>query len=75
MTRRTRRRSCRRRGAHSQYWLYPSQEKTAELQKARFSKPIATEIVPAEQWWSAEDYHQQYLVKNPGGYCNHRERW
>ena len=51
------------------------QEKTAELQKARFSKPIATEIVPAAEWWSAEDYHQKYLVKNPGGYCNHRERW
>ena len=52
-----------------------AQEKTAELQKARFNKPIATEIVPAAEWWSAEDYHQKYLVKNPGGYCNHRERW
>ena len=31
--------------------------------------PIATEIVPAAQFHYAEDYHQQYLAKNPGGYC------
>ncbi|KAI1082119.1 peptide methionine sulfoxide reductase MsrA [Whalleya microplaca] len=29
---------------------------------------IVTEIVPAGQWWDAEDYHQLYLHKNPGGY-------
>ena len=32
---------------------------------------ITTEIVPAGQFYYAEDYHQQYLAKNPGGYCNH----
>jgi len=31
--------------------------------------PITTEIVPAGEFWLAEDYHQQYLAKNPGGYC------
>jgi len=31
--------------------------------------PITTEIVPFEKLWYAEDYHQQYLAKNPGGYC------
>ena len=31
--------------------------------------PITTEIVPAAQFHYAEDYHQQYLAKNPGGYC------
>lgn len=30
---------------------------------------ITTEIVPAPEFWYAEDYHQQYLAKNPGGYC------
>ena len=32
---------------------------------------ITTEIAPAGDWYYAEDYHQQYLAKNPGGYCNH----
>ncbi|MGF1596237.1 MAG: peptide-methionine (S)-S-oxide reductase MsrA [Acidimicrobiales bacterium] len=32
---------------------------------------ITTEIAPVGPWYYAEDYHQQYLAKNPGGYCNH----
>lgn len=31
--------------------------------------PITTEICPAGAFYAAEDYHQQYLAKNPGGYC------
>ena len=31
--------------------------------------PITTEIAPAGTFFYAEDYHQQYLAKNPGGYC------
>lgn len=31
--------------------------------------PITTEISPAGPFYYAEDYHQQYLAKNPGGYC------
>ena len=93
------------------------------MQQKRYpGKRIATEIVPEQTWWDAEDYHQQcaclgralechcsscehcmraaclakrcnmrlrtsvdkaawawlvcrYLVNNPGGYCNHFERW
>ena len=39
-----------------------------ELQKAGFS-PIMTEIKKAPEFFIAEDYHQQYLAKNPHGYC------
>jgi peptide-methionine (S)-S-oxide reductase len=31
-------------------------------------KKIETQILPAGEWWDAEDYHQLYLQKNPGGY-------
>lgn len=39
-----------------------------QLQGAGYG-PITTEIVPLDKLWYAEDYHQQYLAKNPGGYC------
>ncbi|KAF2089802.1 peptide methionine sulfoxide reductase [Saccharata proteae CBS 121410] len=29
---------------------------------------VVTEVLPAGKWWDAEDYHQEYLDKNPGGY-------
>lgn len=38
------------------------------LSQAGFAA-ITTEILPAPQFYYAEDYHQQYLAKNPGGYC------
>jgi peptide-methionine (S)-S-oxide reductase len=37
--------------------------------QARFPRPIATEIVPATTFWPAEEYHQQYLVKNGRATC------
>ena len=39
-----------------------------ELTRARY-KEITTEILPAPEFYYAEDYHQQYLAKNPDGYC------
>jgi peptide-methionine (S)-S-oxide reductase len=39
-----------------------------ELTKAGYG-PITTEIVPAGEFYFAEDYHQQYLAKVPNGYC------
>ncbi len=36
-----------------------------------FERPIVTEILPAATFYRAEEYHQQYLQKNPGGYCSH----
>jgi len=35
---------------------------------------VVTQIHDATTFYDAEDYHQQYLMKNPGGYCNHRFR-
>ena len=39
-----------------------------ELDDAGYG-PITTEILPVSELWYAEDYHQQYLAKNPAGYC------
>jgi len=40
-----------------------------EVEQAKYSKPIVTEIKPADQFWRAEDYHQQYLAKT-GRVCH-----
>ena len=40
----------------------------ANLERAGY-EGITTEILPAPVFYYAEDYHQQYLAKNPGGYC------
>jgi peptide-methionine (S)-S-oxide reductase len=59
------------------YTYSPEQRRAAEasrdayqqvLSKAGFGA-ITTEIVDAPEFYYAEDYHQQYLAKNPGGYC------
>jgi methionine-S-sulfoxide reductase len=53
------------------------QKKIAEAAKekfdksGRFKKPIVTEITKASEFYVAEDYHQKYLVANPGGYNCH----
>jgi peptide-methionine (S)-S-oxide reductase len=39
-----------------------------ELDRSRHGR-ITTEILPAPEFFYAEEYHQQYLAKNPGGYC------
>ena len=41
-----------------------------KLTAARYG-PITTEMLPAPEFYYAEDYHQQYLAKNPDGYCGH----
>lgn len=53
------------------------QRKTAERVKERvnasgkWKNPVVTQIVEAKPFWKAEDYHQDYLQKNPGGYTCH----
>ena len=59
------------------YVYHDAQEKAAKESLAAFQPrltqagygPITTEIAPAQELFFAEDYHQQYLAKNPGGYC------
>jgi peptide-methionine (S)-S-oxide reductase len=59
------------------YVVNEAQRRAAEASKAAYGKilaerrygPITTEIRDAGPFYFAEDYHQQYLAKNPGGYC------
>lgn len=56
------------------YWTDSSDEKIIndkflKLQK-NYSKPIVTENKKVENYYLAEEYHQDYLKKNPNGYCH-----
>ncbi len=59
------------------YTFSAAQKEAAEESKAMFGKALAakrygavtTEILDAPPFYFAEDYHQQYLAKNPFGYC------
>ena len=48
----------------------PVLERCLAREAARHAAPLATELRPLEGFWRAEDYHQDYLEKNPGGYCH-----
>ncbi len=59
------------------YWTTPAQRQKAEASQLAYNRAlrerglgaITTEIRAAAPFYYAEDYHQQYLAKNPGGYC------
>jgi len=56
------------------YWTDPADAPVVEaclatLQR-RLKEPMAVEFMPLKNFYPAEDYHQDYLVKNPGGYCH-----
>jgi peptide-methionine (S)-S-oxide reductase len=59
------------------YYYDEAQKRAAESTRAMFQAqlsgagygPITTEILAAHEFYYAEDYHQQYLAKNPDGYC------
>jgi peptide-methionine (S)-S-oxide reductase len=61
------------------YWTTPAQRDVGETSRATYAKrladaaygPVSTEILPLGDFWYAEDYHQQYLDKNPHGYRCH----
>ncbi len=44
--------------------------KSRDLEQKKYSKKIVTEIQPLRNFYEAEEYHQDYLDKNPGGYCH-----
>ena len=45
-------------------------DKAVNTQKEMYKKEIATEVLPLDNFYPAEDYHQDYLDKNPSGYCH-----
>ncbi|HWF78475.1 MAG TPA: peptide-methionine (S)-S-oxide reductase MsrA [Caulobacteraceae bacterium] len=59
------------------FYYDEAQKAAAEASRDMYAKqlaaagygPITTEIAPAGPFYFAEDYHQEYLAKNPGGYC------
>ena len=59
------------------YTYTPAQQAAAEQSLANYQQAlkqagypaVTTEILPASEFYYAEDYHQQYLAKNPDGYC------
>ena len=59
------------------YYTTPEQRRLAEASRDAYQQAltragrgaITTEIAEAGEFFYAEDYHQQYLAKNPGGYC------
>ncbi|MDQ6697250.1 MAG: peptide-methionine (S)-S-oxide reductase MsrA [Actinomycetota bacterium] len=61
----------------SAVYTMPEQTEAANASRVSFQRvldgsgfgPITTEIAPAGAFYYAEEYHQQYLAKNPGGYC------
>jgi peptide-methionine (S)-S-oxide reductase len=61
------------------YTFSAAQRRAAEASRAAYQDRlteagygrITTEIADAPPFYYAEDYHQQYLAKNPGGYCGH----
>lgn len=58
------------------FYHTPEQQQAAQRSKealeksGRFSRPIATQIVPAQTFYRAEDYHQQYLAKRGVRHCH-----
>ena len=59
------------------YFCSEEQERSASSVKSTYNEAllakglgvVTTEIIPLDQYYFAEDYHQQYLAKNPNGYC------
>ena len=56
------------------YYTEPGQlpviESVCSREKDNVGKPLAVEVEPLKNFYSAEEYHQKYLEKNPGGYCH-----
>ena len=61
------------------YWTTPAQRDLIAASRDAYASDlgaagygdVSTELEEAGTFYYAEEYHQQYLAKNPGGYCNH----
>jgi peptide-methionine (S)-S-oxide reductase len=61
------------------YYYDDEQRRAAEASRDEYQRrlrdegygDITTELTPVPEFYFAEDYHQQYLSKNPNGYCGH----
>ena len=56
-------------GAGQQRLALASRQAYGNALRAAGFGPITTEVASADVFYVAEEYHQQYLAKNPGGYC------
>jgi len=58
------------------FYTNPKQEKAAKealeklAESRKYFRKIVTEVLPAKEFYPAEEYHQDYLKKHPGGYCH-----
>ena len=58
------------------FWNDSEQQQEAEKKIAKldasgkWQDPVVTQVVEADKFWRAEEYHQRYLEKNSGGFCN-----
>ncbi len=50
--------------------LLPAIKTVCAQKEQELGQKLAVEIAPLENFYPAEEYHQEYLVKNPGGYCH-----
>ena len=50
--------------------LLPGIKKAWDRKAAQAGQDLAVEVLPLDRFWPAEEYHQKYLDKNPGGYCH-----
>ena len=50
--------------------LLPEIRARVEREAERLGQPLAVEVKPLESFYEAEEYHQKYLEKHPGGYCH-----
>ncbi len=48
----------------------PEIEERFALEQAKYKAPLLVEVEPLRNFYPAEEYHQKYLDKNPGGYCH-----
>ena len=58
------------------FWHDPQQRQLAEQkirelnESGKWPNPVVTQVVPADRFWRAEEYHQRYFEKNGGGFCH-----